>query len=283
MNKGLFRRIIFTILFALLNYYIFLPPINLQAMSFYVFIIYMLLFFVVISIPSILKDLFAGKLKTLHIESKGIKYLFLTVVLIIPCILLMNFFLGPVFNSKAYYNRISINEKGNFTTDVKEVDFSKIPLLDKASSQKLGDRTMGEMTSLVSQFYVSELYTQINYNDEITRVTPLEYSGFIKYLANRKNGIPAYITVNSVSGKAELKKLEKGMRYAPSAYFFENLYRKLRISYPTMIFGTENFEVGNEGKPYWIVPTIKYVGVSLRRDVSGVIILNPVDETSKLG
>ena len=41
---------------------------------------------------------------------------------------------------------------------------------------------MGEMTSLVSQFYVSELYTQINYNDEITRVTPLEYSGFIKYL-----------------------------------------------------------------------------------------------------
>ena len=281
MNKGLFKRIIFTILFALLNYYIFLPPINLQAMSFYVFIIYMLLFFVVISIPSILKDLFAGKLKTLHIESKGIKYLFFGVVLIIPCILLMNFFLGPVFNSKAYYNRISINEKGNFTTDVKEVDFSKIPLLDKASSQKLGDRTMGEMTSLVSQFYVSELYTQINYNDEITRVTPLEYSGFIKYLANRKNGIPAYITVNSVSGKAELKKLEKGMRYAPSAYFFENLYRKLRISYPTMIFGTENFEVDNEGKPYWIVPTIKYVGVSLRRDVSGVIILNPVDGTSK--
>ena len=32
-----------------------------------------------------------------------------------------------------------------------------------------------------------------------------------------------YITVNSVNGSANLVNLEKGMKYLPSAYFFENL------------------------------------------------------------
>ena len=40
---------------------------------------------------------------------------------------------------------------------------------------------MGQMSELVSQYYVSDLYTQINYNNEIVRVTPIEYNGFIKW------------------------------------------------------------------------------------------------------
>ena len=140
---------------------------------------------------------------------------------------------------------------------------------------------MGQMTDLVSQFYVSNLYTQINYNDEIVRVTPLEYSSLIKYFTNRKNGIPAYVVVDSVTGESKLNRLDKGMKYMPSALFFENLYRKLRLEYPTIIFGEESFEIDNEGNPYWIIPTIKYVGVGLRRDVSGVIIFNPITGESK--
>lgn len=283
MRKSLFRRILLTIIFALIWYYIVLPPFNLHAFSFYLYLIFVFMFFIIISIPDTFINLFSTTkhLREVKIQNKVIKYMFFCVIGILPLILVINFVLSPVFNSKAYYNRIDINENGNFVTDVKEVDFTKIPLLDKDSSRKLGDRVMGEMTSLVSQFYVSDIYTQINYKDEITRVTPLEYSGFIKYLANRGNGIPAYITVNSVTGKSELKKLEKGMRYAPSGHFFENLHRKLRISYPTKVFGTENFEIDNDGNPYWIVPTIKYVGIGLRRDVDGVIIFNPINGTSK--
>ncbi|MBQ1812772.1 MAG: CvpA family protein [Bacilli bacterium] len=283
MNKSLFKRILCTIIFALVVYYFALPPINLHAFSFYMYIIFVMLFFIAMSIPDVVINLFKNKrmIREVKLENKVIKYMFFSVIGIIPVIILINIVFSPLFNSKAYYERIKINEEGNFTKDIKEVDFSHIPLLDKASSQKLGDRTMGEMTTLVSQFYVSELYTQINYNDEIVRVTPLEYSGFIKYLTNRKDGIPAYITVNSVNGKSELKKLDKGMRYAPSAHFFENLQRKLRLSYPTKVFGTENFEVDNEGNPYWIIPTIKYTSVGMRRDVDGVVIFNPVDGTSK--
>lgn len=280
MKKSLFMRIISTIIFALVIYYFMLPPINLQAFPFYVYLILVALFYLTISIPSLFVSVFTNR-GHFHVESKSIKYGFITVLLIIPVILLVNFVLSPIFNSKAYYNRITISESEDFTKDVEEVDFTHIPLLDKDSSQKLGDRVMGQMTDLVSQFYVSDLYTQINYNDEIVRVTPLEYSSLIKYFTNRKNGIPAYVVVDSVTGESKLNRLEKGMRYMPSALFFENLYRKLRLDYPTTIFGEESFEIDNEGNPYWIIPTIKYVGVGLRRDVSGVIIFNPITGESK--
>lgn len=137
------------------------------------------------------------------------------------------------------------------------------------------------MSELVSQFDVSNMYTQINYNDEIIRVTPLEYNGWIKWITNRKNGIKGYITVNSTDGEAKLIKLDKGMKYAPSGLFNENLYRKLQLSYPTYNFESVNFEIDNEGNPYWVASVVKYVGVGLRRDVSGVVILDPVTGKSK--
>lgn len=99
-----------------------------------------------------------------------------------------------------------------FSENIKEVDFNLVPLSDKDSSEKLGDRVMGGLPDLVSQFNVSTLYTQINYNNEIIRVTPLEYASIIKYLTNHKEGIKRYITVNSVTGESKLVKLKKGMK-----------------------------------------------------------------------
>lgn len=156
-----------------------------------------------------------------------------------------------------------------------------MPLLDKESSSKLGDRTMGEMSDWVSQFVVSDLYTQINYNDEILRVTPLEYDGIIKYFTNKDEGIKGYITVNSVSGESSVVTLEEGMKYMPSAYFSEDLYRTLRLEYITKIFGDAVFEIDEEGNAYWVVPTLSYTAVGLLEEVEGVVILNAVTGESK--
>ena len=59
------------------------------------------------------------------------------------------------------------------------MDFTKTPIIDRDSTIVLGDRVMGEMPELVSQFEVSEEYTQISYKDSVYRVTPLEYAGFL--------------------------------------------------------------------------------------------------------
>ena len=67
----------------------------------------------------------------------------------------------------------------------------------------------------------------------------------------------------------------------PSAILMDNLDRKLRFEYPTKIFGEKTFELDNEGNPYWIVPTIKYSGVEIMKEIEGAIILDPITGKSK--
>ena len=278
MSKRIICSLLITFLLGFCIYYIFLPPINLSSFGFYFYVV-------------VLASIFNFSLYISNDEKTSKKAIntFLPLTkcfvgagcIIFVFIFIMNIILSPLFNSKSYASRITVNEDTNFSSEIKEVDFNRIPLLDKVSSQKLGDRVMGQLPELVSQLYVSDLYTQINYNDSIVRVTPLEYNGFIKYLTNRKNGVAGYITVNSVTGEAKLVKLTKGMKYVSSAHFFENLSRKLRFSYPTAIFGEINFEIDNEGNPYYIVPTIKYIGVGLKKEIKDVIILNAVTGESK--
>lgn len=267
-------RMLIIILFAFGLYYVTLPAINLHDPGFYA---YLFMIFVCYLITSGM-NLFDGervinKVKRLPRNSLIVVG---SVMGVFVLIIVVNFFCSPLFNSKSWANRITILEDTNFTDDIKEVDFNQVPLLDKDSSQKLGDRVMGQMSELVSQYYVSDLYTQINYNNEIVRVTPIEYNGFIKWLNNKRHGVLGYIKVNSVTGKSELVKLNKGMKYMPSAYFFKDLDRALRFKYPTIIFGKISFEIDNEGNPYWVAPTIKYTGVGLKEEINGIVMLDPV-------
>ncbi len=263
------------ILIMFILFYLELPPINVTSMLFWQYIFMVLIIILVCIIISDGNKIIESRRFNTNLLSMY-KYIFMTMALLFLVLGIINIINSPLFNAKSYSRRITVNEDNSFIEDIKQVNFSKIPLIDKESSQKLGDRKMGEFTSWVSQFYVSDLYTQINYKNEIVRVTPIEYDGFIKYLTNRKDGIKGYIKVNSVDGKASLVKLEKGMKYMPSAYFFENLYRKLRFKYPTAIFDEASFEIDNEGNPYWIVPTVKYTGIGLKKDINGIIILNPI-------
>ena len=280
-NKKIIINLLITLVVAFIYFYIFLPPINAHAMEFWVFIILMYLLYLFLNLISFVGyAALKGDIKTLKL-SKSFKIMFGAVPVIIIFLLVLNFFLSPLFNAKSYASRITIIEGKKFEEEVKIVDFNKVPLLDKDSTQKIGDRVMGEMTDLVSQFRVSNRYTQINYNDKIVRVTPLEYDGIIKYFTNRGKGITGYIIVDSVTGKAELVRLEKGMKYMPSAIFNEKLSRKLRFTYPTEIFGEPNFELDNNGNPFWIVPTLKYSGLGLKEEVNGVVILDPVTGDSK--
>ncbi|MEJ8736224.1 hypothetical protein WKT02_02070 [Erysipelotrichaceae bacterium HCN-30851] len=183
-----------------------------------------------------------------------------------------------IFHAKSFAQRIE--PKNVSFSEVPEVDFTKTPIIDRDSSVRLGDKVMGNMTEWVSQFNVSNEYTQISYKDSVYRVTPLTYNGFIKYFTNRSEGVPAYITVDSTSGKTNLVKLKdigmSGMRYVPSAYFNENLNRHLRFQYPTEIFGSPSFEIDEEGHPWYICTTYTYSGVGNKKQVTGAVFLDPI-------
>ena len=280
MRKG--KRLIISILATLLGgfilYYLFLPPINIHSFEFWFFVIILSLIFGVINFGS---NLFIVTKRGVDIRWKGNILPFLAPIIIICGIIIVNFFNGPFFRANKYATRIEVTN-ANFTEEIEEVDFNTLAIIDRNSSSKLGDRVMGGMGELVSQFDVSYMYTQINYNDEILRVTPLDYSDWIKYFTNRDSGIPGYVTVNSVTGESKLVKLEQGMKYSENSFFFENVRRFLRFNYPFDIFGELNFEIDNEGTPYWIMSIISYSGVDQREDINGIITLNAITgETNK--
>lgn len=279
MRKGkrLFLSILVTLLLGFIMFYLFLPPINIHSNAFWAYFIFLLLVFGIINFGT---GIFSIRNKEFDLKNKSNYYPFILPVIIIILITIINFINGPFFMAKKYANRITINN-GVFEEEIEEVNFNTLAIVDRDSSQKLGDRVMGGIQELVSQFEVSNMYTQINYRDDIIRVTPLDYSDWIKYFTNKKNGIPGYITVNSVTGEAKLVKLDKGMQYSVNSLFFDNIYRKLRFSYPFEIFGDLSFEIDNEGVPYYIMPTISYSAVGKREDINGAIIFNAITGESQ--
>ena len=76
-------------------------------------------------------------------------------------------------------------QTGDFAEEVEEIDFDQIPMLDLESAKKLGDRKMGELVDMVSQFEVTDYYSQINYQGRPVRVTPLQYGDLIKWFNNK--------------------------------------------------------------------------------------------------
>ena len=239
MKRKCLISIVVTMGVGMLYFYLFLPPIHPQSFEFWIFVGILLFVFLVLNteISSISTN---QKFNDINLSSKIIMGSFGMILL---GILFTNFILSPLFMSHAYQTRITILEDGDFAKDIEEINYNRLPLIDKESSEKLGDRVMGQMPEMVSQYRVSNLYTQINYQDTILRVTPLEYNGFFKYMKNHQKGITGYIKVDSVSGESALVKLEEGMKYVPSSYFFKNLKRHLRFRYPTFIFGNYNFEI----------------------------------------
>lgn len=181
---------------------------------------------------------------------------------------------SPIINAGKYQKLMTVQEK-KFTDDIKEVNYNQIPLLDKESATLLGNRKMGSMVDMVSQFEVSGLYTQINYKDEPVRVTPLTYASPIKWLTNQSEGIPAYIKIDMATQETECVKLDKPIKYSEAEYFNRNIYRHLRFRYPTYIFDNISFEIDEDGVPYWVCPVKKFnIGLFGGQTIGSVVLCN---------
>ena len=182
----------------------------------------------------------------------------------------------PVFRARSY-SEMLVPQNGDFTADVAEISYNQIPMLDSASAQVLADRKLGELSDLVSQFEVDNSTTQINLNDQPVRVTYLNYGDAFKWLNNFSNGIPAYIVIDMTSQEVTVQRLENGIRYSPSEYFFRDILRHLRFSYPTKLFGDVNFEVNEEGHPFWVASVVtRTIGLFGGEDVIGAVLVDAV-------
>ena len=269
-KKGKFLAVIAAIIIAGIYYYINIPAINIHSSGFWVFIVAVMALALVLYGGRRVRS--AADIK----ESKVLKIGIGVIGLVVLVYLAGSVLSSPIINAKKYQKLLE-PETSNFTDDIQQINYNQIPLLDKESAALLGNRKMGSMVEMVSQFEVSSLYSQINYQGRPVRVTPLVYASPVKWLANMRDGIPAYITIDMATQNTELVKLDEGIRYSESEYFNRYIYRHLRFKYPTYIFDELSFEINEDGTPYWICPVKKYnIGLFGGQTIGRVVLCNAV-------
>lgn len=281
---------IVTVLAAAGLFYINLPAINIRDMAFWTYLVTLAaVWFVAYLICSFgAKNILVfktaagkpnGEISFADPEIKRKLKLAISILLAIAAIVAVVAFVtsSRLFRASAYADLLPV-EESEFQEDISEISFSQIPIVDRDAAQILGQRKIGEIIELVSQFEIEDYYTQINIRETPYRVSPLRYAGFLKWIANRDEGIPYYIKIDMANlTAAELVKLDEGIKYSPSEYFGRDLMRHVRFAYPTKMIEEISFEVNDEGKPYWILPYYTYrIGFIGGKDIAGIIMVDAI-------
>lgn len=288
LKKMKFGAVILGIIAAAVYYYVTIPAINIHSVDtwFFIFVGLVVLFLVYLLKFGVLtknfdRNIFKGFKENTLKQDKGVKF-FVILILGLGIVYFVGSILSsPIVNAKRYQKLMKV-EESEFTEDVQELTFDKIPLLDRDTAQILGERKMGSMVDMVSQFEVDSIYTQINYKDNPVRVSPLRYANVIKWFTNMRGGIPAFIRINMATQTTELVKLQEGMKYTESDHFNRNIYRHLRFAHPTYIYSGLSFEIDDEGVPYWVAPVKKFnIGLFGGETVGRVVLCNAITGETK--
>ncbi len=278
--------LLITLIFASLDYYFKLPAINLHNRDFYYFILRITFVYCIVSflLSKSIQNI-VHSFSDVRLLLKELKKVF-NIPLIICAVLLTICILGSVFSSVIFnssrYEKLLNVQAGDFASEVVEISYDKIPLLDKTSAERLGDRKLGELSDMVSQFEVLNDYVQINYQGSPVRVATLKYGDIFKWFNNYRSGLPAYLIIDMVSQNVEIVRLSEGIKYSNADYFGRNIHRHLRCSYPTYMFADPHFEIDDNGKPFWICPRIKMtIGLFGGKDINGAVIVDAVTGQSE--
>ena len=172
-------------------FYVSLPAINLQSGDFYSFLLLLCLVYTISVFVLSAKPLNQGEYSVVRTPREKIKEWFLFVkksclpVLILFAAIIVVAIVGqilsmPVFRASAYRELLTV-QTGDFAADVAQISFDEIPTLDRSSAEFLGDRQMGTLSDMVSQFEYSGDSTQINYQGRPVRVAPIAYADLIKW------------------------------------------------------------------------------------------------------
>lgn len=281
-GKNILINLIVTIVAGFIYFYVELPPINLHSAAFYSFFLFLSVVYCITAVitSGIYRQAENGK--TFWKLLKGSCIVPLIVIGAVFVIYVVGGLLSSVVIRSGAYARLITVETGDFTQDIEEISFDQIPMLDRDSAEKLGDRKLGELADMVSQFEVADNYTQINYKGRPVRVTPLRYGDIFKWLNNRSAGLPAYLIIDMVTQEVDVVRLPEGMHYTTAEHFSRNLYRHLRFQYPTYIFNEPTFEIDEEGTPYWVCPRIvKRIGLFGGTDIQGAVLVNAITGESQ--
>lgn len=247
------------ILTVCLLYYFWLPPVNLRSGQFWLFMT------ITFGLVGIIPAMF-------QMYGKAVIVWILTGAIALLGLICWFISLPMFFHAEEYASLLETTPADMTTYDV---PVENAPVIDELSANSLAQKNMGELVDQVSQFEAG-MTTQMEYKGSAVRVAPLRYAGFWQYQANRSNGIPGYIQIDMKTQETKLVKVDGGIKYAPSAYFWHDLTRHFRMKYPSAIVADCGYELDDNGKPWWIISVEKrMIGVMGGSDVDYIIIMDP--------
>lgn len=278
-RKAIVVAVIVLIVVILAAYWWFHPPINIHSVDTWLFVA------VLVLLPSFLffrarsASYKEGKGKRERSEGKAKTFKALSfipvavaVVGVVGAIMSLSLFPG----NAAKYATVLDTVDHDFASDIQEVNYSEIPVIDRDSAILLGNREMGSIPEYVSQFEISSLYSQINYQGTPVRVSPLGYADLFKWLTNRESGIPAYALVDMTTQDAQIVRLgDNAIFYSQSEPLARNIDRYVQLKYPFYMFDEKSFEIDEEGNPWWVCPVqSRTIGLFGGTTIDRVVMVN---------
>lgn len=263
-------------------YYNMLPALNFKDSQMYIFIIALIVIFMIaFSFACRANKLIERKE---YVKSKA-KFPIAIVAVLILIMVIGSVCGATIFRAGSYSSLMPVTNS-EFSEDFKSISYDSVPRIDQDRALTLADQQLGSLAEYKSQYVVSNTTTMINYKGNPVRVAYLEYADVFKWFNNTKEGLPAYMIIDLVTQKVSVvnckEQFGEGIKYSPTEWFNEKLYRHIRFQYPTALLDTPNFEINDEGRPYWITPVLdKTIGLFGGTDVKGAIITDALTGESE--
>lgn len=277
-RKGIVIGAIALIVVLAFCYWWFHPPINIHSTDFWfvLFVVVLIPAFVTFRTLSWRATRTTGKREASQSRAKRFKWASYVPVAVMVFFVVGTFAMWSFWPGNAHrYATILEVEDSDFATDIQEVDYNSIPVIDRNSAVILGNRTLGEIPDYVSQFEISSVYSQINYQGRPVRVSPLNYADIFKWFTNLKTGVPAYVLVDMASQDTNIVRLEEPMHYVESDPLNRNIDRYVQLKFPTYYFDEKAFEIDEEGTPWWVCPVqTRTIGLFGGETIVRVVLVN---------
>jgi hypothetical protein len=267
--------IVVLLLVGILLFYLNLPVINYGFTGFAVILLLLVIAFSFLTagIVTVNKKV---SIKFSKLQKAGFGF---AVLLIIYITLLPLITSAPMFRSGAYREMIGKVKAGDkLTNHIAPIAINKVRVVDENLAYLLGEKILGSDPALGSKSELGEFFIQ-KVGDELYWVAPLQHSGFFKWLNNRA-GTEGYVMV-SATNERDVKLVQNlggkdlKIKYQPAAFFGSQVERHAYFNgYMTTGLADFNFEIDDNGKPYWVATKYrKEVGFS-GNDATGVILID---------
>jgi hypothetical protein len=270
MKKSI--AVVLLVIVAFLFFYFGMPVINYGFVQLPVMIIILLLLAIVFtSKMQVVGNKTNVKFEKFHKPLFYAMLLVLAYITIVPLITTL-----PMFRSQAYRDMVGKVHKGEkITNHIAPIALDRIRVVDEPLATLLGEKILGSDPALGSKAELGEFFIQ-KVNNELYWVAPLLHSGFFKWL-NNTAGTEGYVMV-SATNERDVKLVQNlggkdlKIKYQPEAFFGSQIERHLYYNgYATAGLADYNFEIDEQGKPFWVVTKYdKKIGFS-GNDAVGIV------------